>query len=134
MCTIYHLSDFAHSRNTSFCERTEAEVFHSASLHTFYNILTTPAFCIMFLSYYLALTLLSSRLSKGPGGSSRQRNSLTARLYQIKESELLEVENQQQHLKMITKWRYLFKCHKIYILKYTPKYSQQLTNQWLTNY
>lgn len=30
--------------------------------------------------YNTALTLLSSRLSNGPGGSSRQRNSLTARL------------------------------------------------------
>jgi hypothetical protein len=31
--------------------------------------------------YNTALTLLSSRLSNGPGGSSRQRNSLTARLF-----------------------------------------------------
>lgn len=32
----------------------------------------------------MALTLLSSRLSNGPGGSSRQRNSLTARLFRGK--------------------------------------------------
>lgn len=111
MTRVYQLSDYAHSRNTSFCgfcERTETEAFHSVSLHRSNNVLKTPAFCILFLSYYLALTLLSSRLSKGPGGSSRQRNSLTARLYQIKESELLEVQNQQQHLIMITKWRYFF--------------------------
>lgn len=57
---------------------------------------------ILLFSYYIALTLLSSRLSKGPGGSSRQRNSLTARLYQIRESGLLEVKNKKaQHLHMV---------------------------------
>lgn len=68
-------------------------MFCSVPVQQIHNILTTAtAFCILLLPYYIALTLLSSRLSKGPGGSSRQRNSLTARLYQIKESELLEVQ------------------------------------------
>lgn len=123
--------DYAHFRNTSFCDFCErTEVFNSISLHRSYDFLRTPAFCILFLSYYLALTLLSSRLSKGPGGSSRQRNSLTARLYQIKESQLLEVQNQQEHLKMITKWRYFFKGHK----NLHPQIYSQVFKTVLTNY
>ena len=36
--------------------------------------------------YNTALTLLSSKLSNGPGGSSRQRKSLTARLSKEKKN------------------------------------------------
>lgn len=44
------------------------------------------------------LTLLSSRLSKGPGGSSRHRNSLTGRLSRtINDVRLERLENRSAH-------------------------------------
>lgn len=82
-------------------------IFCYLLIHPRNTVVTALYYLFLFhVTYNTALTLLSSRLSNGPGGSSRQRNSLTARLFKGKKiswhtNKFTKDSRKQSHIEAI---------------------------------